>query len=306
MIDLDTLRAAARAAAHEEQTLVFLHGEAARLTDELRTRRARHAAEKRDVDELEGLGLGSLFQRMLGTHADRLNKERRELVDARLKLDAVIAELGEVRERIDALELGSEKRARALSEHEEAVQRFAGEIAGLDPALGNELSKLRHAIDDAEKREHELVEALAAAEKARDRIQALCGSLESASNWGTFDMLGGGFFANLGKHSQLDQARVQIAQVQTALRKLERELGDTDVRTSIALDIGGGLSVADWLLDGLFVDWMVQRRIAASLERARQAELSIATLQPKLVAAHAEARNDAQKCRKRRDKLLGG
>lgn len=304
MSDRNALREAARKAAHDDKLLAFLRDEEERLTNSMRALREEHIREKRDVDELEEFGVGALFQKLLGTHEERLRKERREMVEARLRLDACVQELAEVRNRVQELDWRSDERARAIASFESALVAEERELEGAGGATAQRLSELRERIDANEARRHELVEALAAAEKARNELLGVHAALSSAASWGNFDMLAGGFFANYGKHRQLDQARTCIARVQAALRRLGREIQDTPLREALALDIGDGLTTADWLLDGLIVDWMVQRRIHESLERTNRVTLRVAALQSKLEASFGETNAQLERDRRLRETLL--
>ena len=55
-------------------------------------------------------------------------------------------------------------------------------------------------------RTREIQEAIAAADVALDHLERARRSLSSASGWGLFDTLGGGFISGLIKHSKMSDA----------------------------------------------------------------------------------------------------
>ena len=54
--------------------------------------------------------------------------------------------------------------------------------------------------------EREIQEALTAGENALQSLYAASEQLDSARNWGIVDLLGGGFFTDLIKHSKMGKA----------------------------------------------------------------------------------------------------
>ena len=83
----DELREQARRAEHDEQQLTFLRGEAARLEKLLDERRGALSAEASDVKELEEDWLSRWILEWLGTREGRLERERREWIEARLRFE---------------------------------------------------------------------------------------------------------------------------------------------------------------------------------------------------------------------------
>lgn len=110
--------------------------------------------------------------------------------------------------------------------------------------------------------EHEIREALNAGERALYSLQAAQEQLSGAKNWGIFDMLGGGFLADMMKHSRLDRASQCMEQAKRDLTVFQRELRDVSLRVDLGIRIGGFLSFADFFFDGLVADYLVQSRIS--------------------------------------------
>ena len=108
----------------------------------------------------------------------------------------------------------------------------------------------------------EIREAIDAGERALISLRAAQDKLNSARNWGIFDMIGGSFFSILMKRSQIDGASEYMAQAQLDLRRLQKELRDIQVPMDLKIEVSDFLSFADVFFDNLLVDWMVQNKIA--------------------------------------------
>ena len=117
----------------------------------------------------------------------------------------------------------------------------------------------------------EIHEAINAADNALIALRNAQDSLEDAGNWGIWDMLGGGFFSTMLKHSKIDQAQQELEEARSALRRLRRELADLDRSAEIELDMGDFLRFADFFFDGFIADWMVQSKIRKGQQQVRQA-----------------------------------
>ena len=122
-------------------------------------------------------------------------------------------------------------------------------------------------------RVREIREARAAGIRALNSLRKAQQNLNSARNWGIFDMLGGGMLSSLIKHSKIGDAQHCVEQAQYDLQAFCRELQDVDLPY---VHIDGLLTFADFFFDGFLADFLVQRRIneaRAQLERAcRQVE----------------------------------
>ena len=104
----------------------------------------------------------------------------------------------------------------------------------------------------------EVREAVQAGERALQSLYAAREQLNSAKNWGLFDIFGGGFFASL------EEARYH-------LQIFQRELSDVCIPQELHINVNGFLSFADFFLDGLIADYLVQSRINDAREQVDDA-----------------------------------
>ena len=108
----------------------------------------------------------------------------------------------------------------------------------------------------------ELAQAIDAGERALTSLRDAQHQLDSAGNWGLFDMLGGGTFTSLVKHAKLGDASDCMEQARQDMERFERELRDVTLCANLNLDTGGFLAFADMFMDNVFADYLVQRKIS--------------------------------------------
>lgn len=124
--------------------------------------------------------------------------------------------------------------------------------------------------DSVNSEQRELREAIAAGEEVLYHLGAVSKSLDSASNWGIWDMLGGGLFVTWAKHSRLNDAKEQVRKAEAACRVFARELKDVQMQLDANLELDGFLKFADFFFDGFFADIMVQSRIGSMRDDVRR------------------------------------
>ena len=109
--------------------------------------------------------------------------------------------------------------------------------------------------------EKEKKEAIAAGNQALHSLRTAQENLNSARNWGIWDMFGGGFLSTALKQSKMGDAKRNMEQAKYDLHNFSRERRDVSMSYDLNIETGDFLSFADWFFDGFIVDWMVQDRI---------------------------------------------
>ena len=118
-------------------------------------------------------------------------------------------------------------------------------------------------------RTREIQEAIEAADNALDHLERANRMLSSASGWGLFDTLGGGFISGLIKHSKMNDAEYEIDQAKRALERFSKELRDVDGYSSV--HINGFLTFGDLFCDGFLMDVIVQSQIGKAKKECENA-----------------------------------
>ena len=74
--------------------------------------------------------------------------------------------------------------------------------------------------------EKEKREAIDAGNRALKSLRNAQDNLNSAKNWGLWDMFGGGFISTMAKHSKMDRAKQNMEQARYDLRRIYEETPD--------------------------------------------------------------------------------
>ena len=82
----------------------------------------------------------------------------------------------------------------------------------------------------------EVIEAVDAADEALHHLKEARSYLSSASNWGLFDLLGGGAISGLLKHSKMGKAEYERKAAKASLARFSKELHDVSGYSSIHID----------------------------------------------------------------------
>jgi chromosome segregation ATPase len=222
--------------------------------------------ENADVKKLEGLSLNGLFHSILGDKQAQLDKERQEYLSAKLKYDECQYSISALGSEIESYKIRISSIGDLDGKYKAIVEKKEQLISQSSDENATKLVELSESLADTKLDMKELSDAIRAGKKALTGLDEVTNSLRSAKNWGTFDMLGGGLISTAVKHSRINSARESIHQVQQQLRVFQRELADVGSKTDIEINIGSFATFADYLFDGLIVDWIVQSKINQSLE----------------------------------------
>ncbi|MBQ8559465.1 MAG: hypothetical protein IJ439_05730 [Tyzzerella sp.] len=122
-----------------------------------------------------------------------------------------------------------------------------------------------------ESMKQEIKQAITTGECALSSLYAAQEKLNSARNWGTLDMFGGGLFTSMVKRSKLDDASQYLEDAKRNLLIFQRELQDVNVPLDLKVEIGSFLSFADFFFDGFVADYLVQTKIADAREQVEDA-----------------------------------
>mgnify|MGYP005769914751 FL=1 len=238
-------------------------------TDELEKVKRK---EQDDVDRLNARSLTAFFYRATGKMGEKLTKEEAEAYAAAVKYDAAKNELQAVnndieycQRRLSDLQDCEQQYERVLKEKTEQIKQSGVPEAGRIMQIENEIAFL-------ENQQKEIQEAINAGNQAFYISRKILEDLNSAKNWSTFDLMGGGLIADMAKYDKLNKVQDQIQDLQNALRGFRTELADVTERISgnLYVEIGDFLHFADYFFDGLFTDWMVYDKINDSRNRTMQ------------------------------------
>ena len=122
---------------------------------------------------------------------------------------------------------------------------------------------------DRDSQLREVREAIDAGMRTRQYLQQALRELESAQGFGFADMLGLDLIGGICKHMKLAGARQQMELARNQVAVFQKELQDVNYALDLNLEVGGFLTFADFFLDGILADVLVQSKIG---ELKRQVE----------------------------------
>lgn len=260
--------------------------------------------EQDDVDKLEKGGVHAFLLTLIGHKEERLDKERREALAAKLQYDQARSDLeylenklnGLIRER-DGLRDAPEQLEALWTEKAELVKAMGGQTGARLVELDRQLSDVTH-------QQKELEEALSAGENAKRLLGQVQDDLDSARGWGTWDMLGGGLIATMAKYDRLDSAQSSIRAAQRALSDFRTELADVSQLQVPSIQIGEFATFADYFFDGIFSDWYVQSSIKKAQEGVSEVHMKLTAALRDLEAASQDLNDQQASLKREREELL--
>ena len=260
--------------------------------------------EQDDVDKLEKGGVHAFLLTLIGHKEERLDKERREALAAKLQYDQARSDLeylenklnGLIRER-DGLRDAPEQLEALWTEKAELVKTMGGQTGARLVELDRQLSDVTH-------QQKELEEALSAGENAKRLLGQVQDDLDSARSWGTWDMLGGGLIATMAKYDRLDSAQSSIRAAQRALSDFRTELADVSQLQMPSIQIGEFATFADYFFDGIFSDWYVQSSIKKAQEGVSEVRMKLTAALRDLEAASQDLNDQQASLKREREELL--
>lgn len=213
--------------------------------------------EQADVERLQGMSFAGLIAAIFGNREEKLTHEQQEAYLAAAKYNAAQNELETIEREI----FETDKRLRDFRGCEQEYERlFEQKKAVLKASNGESaeaFQKFERKYIALETQRREINEALTAARNVRGICENIAEKLNSAENWGTYDLLAGGTFSGMIKHSRLDSAQNGVEHLQSALRRLNTELSDVNIEFGVKVNIDGFMRFADYFYDSFVVDKLV-------------------------------------------------
>ncbi|WP_059045095.1 coiled-coil domain-containing protein [Paenibacillus rubinfantis] len=264
-----------------QHRLKSLQQELSGLQEERNRWQKKLAAEEEDVRKLSAMSLSNLLATVLGNKAEKLDREQREVLEAKVKYDAAESAVRDMERQISEIERRLLELGSWQHEYERVFQAKERQILEENEEL-RELAE-REAVLTVELKEVD--EAVRAGQSALHDLNAAEEDLRSAKNWGTYDMLGGGMLSTHIKHGRIDEAMSHLHAARQSLQRFDRELKDIGASLSTNLNISGLLRFSDYFFDDFFSDWLVQGRINNSLDQVRNQTTAVSEVQRGLETA---------------------
>ncbi|MGF7048456.1 chromosome segregation ATPase [Paenibacillus sp. DS2015] len=257
-----------------EQRLELLEAERAEQEEQARRWKEKLSEEENDVEKLTGMTLSNLIYSIIGKKEEKLEREQIEVLEVKLKYDESARTLEDIENQMENIRNNMERIYDWKVEYEQIMREKEQYIIHHN----RELMEAAEAQTDLTLKLKELKEAINAGTSVMERLNYAIEGLESASNWGTYDMLGGGMLSTHIKHNRIDEAMDYLHNARRAMGQFEKELHDVQMSLSVDIDIGTILKFSDYFFDGFISDWMVQGRINDTLSKVEDKATAISQL----------------------------
>lgn len=265
---------------------------------------AIYRKEQDDVDKLEKGGLRSFLLSLTGDKEERLTKERREAMAAKCQYDQAVSDLEYLENRLWELRGQQATLKHVRQRLEELSREKAALLKELGGETGARLMELDQRQAELEHQLREVGEALSAGRRAEVCLSRVLDSLDSARDWGVWDMVGGGLLSTAMKHERLDDAQDGLRQVQRALSDFRTQLADVGDIQVPDISIGSFATFADYFFDNLFVDLHIQSSIQDAQEGVSKVRYQVHSALHTLEEAEGRLRGERNVVESQRERLL--
>lgn len=243
-----------------ESKLEELYAQQNHLEKKINVLKSKWQKEQKEADKLEKGSFSSLFYSLTGKLDDKLDREKREALEAKAVYDNAVFQLEMVTRDISRYVKQKYELKDCEAQYEKALQEKLESLKGEDSTIVFKQKELA----EAQAAQKEIEEAIAAGKSALNKAYEVQKSLSSADSWAVYDVFGGGLISDAMKYSRLDDATRQIQEMQAHLSKFKTELSDVNINTEITVDISEFLKVSDYLFDNIFTDMTVRSKISAA------------------------------------------
>jgi len=200
--------------------------------------------EHKDVEKLENISLANLIATLMKNKDEKLEKEQHEYLMAKIKYDDHRSKVALLKENIISVKNRLDSLRNCENEYRKLLNKKLEIIKINGQGNGNiKLSEVEMKIDKTLRGEKEVEEAEIAGEALLREIKAAESSLNTARNWGIWDIAGGDLLSSIAKHNKINEAEEHFRKVSNLLIRFNKELGDVRLEsisfssTTIAFDI---------------------------------------------------------------------
>lgn len=215
--------------------------------------------EQSDVEQLEKQSLSTFIQNMIGTYDEKLEKEKKEEVQAKVELERAGTLLESAHELLDLLD-------EEILRREEELAILREELKRTNPSFREQVTQEEKALLELKQEEKEINEAIEAGEQVLHEIDGVLKELDSANSMATWDLFTDSFFVDLMKYNKIDKAEQELVHLESSLERYKKELKDVNLQTSLAYEELSQMSRAfDVFFDNIFSDWNTRDTIRRNI-----------------------------------------
>lgn len=223
---------------------------------------------------------------------------------AKCQYDQAVSDLEYLENRLRELRGQQATLKHVRQQLKELSQEKAALLKELGGETGAQLMELEQRQAELEHQLREVGEALSAGRRAEVCLSQVLDSLDSARDWGVWDMVGGGLLSTAMKHERLDDAQDGLQQVQRALSDFRTQLADVGDIQVPDISIGSFATFADYFFDNLFVDLHIQSSIQDAQDGVSKVRYQVHSALHTLEEAEGRLRGELNVVESQRERLL--
>ena len=264
--------------------------------------------ELEDINNLEKLGIKSIFYKVLGNKEEQLEKERQEYLQVTLQHKEVLNSI----EILDFEKSVLQKKVSSIddlsNELEGLKKQRESEILSKPSSLRNQLIVIHNKKDDLRKYEVELKEAFSIGNSTMKSLDTVLGYLKKAKDWGSRDMMtsrrGGGYVKSM-KHGAIDRAMNEVSRTKILLHNFSKELSDVGYSNQrLGLQVDNIARFPGIIFDNLISDWIVQNKIKGVLSTVSNLMDDVTLIMQSIQKDTKQGIEDLEKIEAEEDRLL--
>ena len=182
--------------------------------------------EQEDVTRLETFTLTNIFYTITGRKLEKLDQEQQEVLAAKLKYSESVETIRDMEQEMADFQKKLFSVSKANEEYQQVLREKERLIHDENSVWSEKLYEIAEKEANLTGALKEYGEAIVAGKQAVSTLNMALSSLQSAKNWSTVDMFGGGLITTAMKHSNFDDAKHYIHSAQSKLRQFQEELLD--------------------------------------------------------------------------------
>lgn len=240
------------------------------------------AKEKKDVDNLESFSLSYVYYKIKGSIDEKLSKEKLEFLEAQ-------ARYLEKEDYLNRLTSNKKQMLKDINDigdidlkYDDLLNNSAEYIIKFNNGKSEKVLLISNKLKNTSIELKEIQEALFEGDKLIPYIDKAISNLNSAQNWGIYDMMGGDFIATMAKRSKMDDALKSINSIKVMLNRYNAELKDLSDEINVNLNLDSMSSIFDYLFDNFFTDYFVQGKINSALDSTKNLKAKVNNIQSSL------------------------
>lgn len=258
--------------------------------------------EKRDIDNLKKLSLSNLMSTVMGNKAEKMEKEEKEYIMAKIQYDSCQSKINSIKSNINdttkilnSLEKYEAEYANLLKKKIELINIYG------DENTKNKIIDLEEKIDSYLKEIKEINESISVGNSLIGEIAQAKKLLNSAKTWSTFDIFGGDLLTSMAKHNKIDEAQIHFSRISNLTDSFNKELSDINLSE---VGFSATTKAFDIFFDNIFTDLSVDKHINQSYDKVCKLERSVENILRKLKSDKEKLNSEVTVTRNEYDEFI--